>query len=108
MQKIIETIETEEDNKSVSLVSTEEPHVFGTIQKFDHIMIMIALNNWKGSKYIDIRQWWKSYGQDNYQPTKLGITITLKEDLEMLEEFVKIMQQALEYVKNNFNDEQNG
>jgi len=89
---------TKEDDTPSEIATTQEPHVFGTVQKDDNSIIMIALNNFKGYEYIDVRQWWKPKDGSEYRPTKQGITIPVKHELDTLEEVISSLAKAKEYL----------
>jgi hypothetical protein len=93
--------ETKEDQKTSEVISTEEPQVFGTIQKSDDTLIMVCLNNYKGYSYIDVRQWWKPYNEENYKPTKHGITIPIDDTLTFLDETIAALIKAKEQLSQD-------
>ena len=73
--------------------------VFKIIQKTDDTQIIISLNNFKESQYVDIRTYWKPVDKD-YMPTKKGITISLSGDLSQLEEVIAALEEIKDFVSS--------
>ena len=96
---------TNETQETTDFTGTTEPHVFGTIQKDDNTLIMVSLNDYKGYKYIDCRQWWKPKDKEDFLPTKSGFTIPIKDTLDYLEELIEALEKAKSYLEKQDNKE---
>ena len=90
---------TKQEQETPELITTQEPHVFGTIQKSDDQLIMISLNNYKGYEYLDLRQWWKPKDKEDYLPTKQGFTVPIKDTLDYLEQLIAALEKAKSYLE---------
>ncbi len=84
-------MDKETKQETAEVIATEEPQVFGTIQKSDSILLMISLDNYKGYRYVSVRDWWKPKGEENYMPTKKGVTIPIADSLDPLEEVIEAL-----------------
>lgn len=70
--------------------------VLGEIEKGHDTKIVIAVRQFKGREYVDLREWWKPQGQD-YFATKKGFTLAsephiagdLMEILEKVKQFLE-------------------
>jgi hypothetical protein len=71
----------------------ETPESATVLQEFEKntgTRTIVRLTEWKGKRYIDIRDWFKSKNEDKYIPTKKGISIRL----EQFSSFLSILEQA--------------
>lgn len=49
--------------------------IIGTIPKSDMAEIRISTSNWKGRSVVDLRVWYIPKGNQDYVPSRKGITI---------------------------------
>ena len=59
---------------------------FKPIQKTDDTQIRVSLKEYKESQYLDIRQYWKPEDKEEYLPTKSGVTLSVNDTLDEIEE----------------------
>lgn len=76
---------------------SEEKNLLTTIPKNATERIEVAINEYKGKKYLDLRTFYTTDDGVNWLPTKKGITI-FPENLELL-------KNAIEQAMGEFADE---
>ena len=76
---------------------SEEKNIIAVIPKGATERVEIAINEYKGKKYLDLRTYYTTDDGDSWLPTKKGITIT-PDNLELLKD-------AIEQAMGEFADE---
>lgn len=56
------------------------------LQRGPDIELRIALTEFKGQQYIDVRTWWKPAGE--FKPTKKGVSIPV----ESLDQVIQVLE----------------
>jgi len=72
---------------------------FGFIQKTDDTQTRIAIKSFKDKQYLDIRDWWLPKDKDDYLPTKKGITISIEDSFELLQDFHNKITEAYNFLE---------
>lgn len=67
---------------------SEEKNIIATIPRGDTERIEIAINEYKGKKYLDIRTFYTTNNGENWFPTKKGVTIS-PDNLEILKDSIE-------------------
>ncbi len=73
---------------------------FPPIQKAEDLQIRVAIKNYKGKEYVDIREWWKPEDKNSYLPTKKGITISTQDTLDLLNDFAAQINEIVNFLEN--------
>lgn len=76
---------------------SEEKNILATIPRSATERIEIAINEYKGKKYLDLRTFYTTDEGENWLPTKKGITVS-PDNLELLKD-------AIEQAMGEFADE---
>jgi hypothetical protein len=58
---------------------------FDPIQKKDDTQLRITIKSYKEHEYIDIREYWKPPNNDQYLPTKKGVTLPTDDTFDLAE-----------------------
>ena len=53
----------------------DESKLIGTIERNERERVQIAVNEYKGKSYLDLRIFYTTDGGDSWQPTQKGVTI---------------------------------
>lgn len=64
-----------------------EDKLVAKFQKNDFEQIRIVVREWQGKTLIDIRAWYRKEGEDEWGPTKKGISISLDSYSDLQEAF---------------------
>ena len=75
---------------------SEEKNIIATIPRSDTERIEIAVNEYKGKKYLDLRIFYTTDSGTSWLPTKKGITVS-PDNLELLKDAI---EQAIGEFKN--------
>jgi len=65
----------------------EELKMLGTIERSDTEQLQIAVKEFKGRKYLDLRIFYTTDGGESWLPTKKGVTCS-PDDLETLKKAI--------------------
>jgi len=63
------------DNGKEKTVSTVVDEFFKN--SVEEEKLVISINEWRGQDYIDFRWYWKPDGQENFIPTKKGVSLSV-------------------------------
>ena len=74
--------------------------IFGEFEKKDDLKIVISLQEYRGSEYLDFRENWKPDDQPDFRPTKKGFTFSVEEP-ELAVQAIDKMIAALEKAKKH-------
>ena len=66
----------------------DESKLIATIDRNDRERLQIAVNEYKGKSYLDLRIFYTTDGGDSWRPTQKGVTVA-PEGLETLKEAVE-------------------
>ena len=72
----------------------EELKMLGTIERSETEQLQIAVKEFKGRKYLDMRIFYTTDGGDSWLPTKKGVTCS-PEHLEILKQAIEEAQKEL-------------
>lgn len=72
----------------------EELKMLGTIERSETEQLQIALKEFKGRKYLDMRIFYTTDGGDSWLPTKKGVTCS-PEHLEILKQAIEEAEKEL-------------
>ena len=53
----------------------DESKLIGTIERNERERVQIAVNEYKGKSYLDLRIFYTTDGGDSWKPTQKGVTI---------------------------------
>lgn len=76
---------------------SEEKEMLAVIPRSETERIQIAVSEYKGKKYLDLRTFYTTDGGNNWLPTKKGITVS-PDNIELLKD-------AIEKAMGEFADE---
>jgi hypothetical protein len=68
------------------------------IQKKEDTQLRLAIKSYKDHQYIDIREYWKPPDNDQYLPTKKGITIPVDDTFDMLEDLTAGLEELYQFL----------
>ena len=66
----------------------DESKLLATIDRNDRERLQIAINEYKGKSYLDLRIFYTTDGGDSWRPTQRGVTVA-PEGLETLRDAVE-------------------
>ncbi|MBO6273168.1 transcriptional coactivator p15/PC4 family protein [bacterium] len=66
----------------------DESKLLATIDRNDRERLQIAINEYKGKSYLDLRIFYTTDGGDSWRPTQKGVTVA-PEGLETLRDAVE-------------------
>ena len=72
----------------------EELKMLGTIERSETEQLQIALKEFKGRKYLDMRIFYTTDGGESWLPTKKGVTCS-PEHLEILKQAIEEAEKEL-------------
>lgn len=72
----------------------EELKMLGTIERSDTEQLQIAVKEFKGRKYLDMRIFYTTDGGESWLPTKKGVTCS-PEHLEILKNAIEEAEKEL-------------
>lgn len=72
----------------------EELKMLGTIERSETEQLQIAVKEFKGRKYLDMRIFYTTDGGDSWLPTKKGVTCS-PDHLEILKQAIEEAQKEL-------------
>ena len=72
----------------------EELKMLGTIERSETEQLQIAVKEFKGRKYLDMRIFYTTDGGDSWLPTKKGVTCS-PEHLEILKNAIEEAEKEL-------------
>jgi len=75
---------------------TEEENILAVIPKNDTDRLQIAIKEYKGRKYLDMRAFFTTDGGENWIPTKKGITVYP----DKLDVFKEAIEKAMDELKD--------
>jgi hypothetical protein len=78
---------TEVEKKHNLLQSNQK--VVAEVKKNDKEKIIISANRYNGTKYVDVRVWYKDDNSGEYRPSKKGLAINLKILPEITEKMIE-------------------
>ena len=71
-----------------------EPKILATIPRSATEQLQIAINEYKGKSYLDLRIFYTTDDGINWNPTKKGVTVS-PENLELLKDAIEEAMQEL-------------
>lgn len=72
----------------------DESKLLATIERNDRERLQIAVNEYKGKSYLDLRIFYTTDGGDSWRPTQKGVTIA-PEDLDTLSDAIEEAKKEL-------------
>lgn len=78
-----------------------EPIIIGEFQKNVNEIIRASIRWWKGKPQLDVRVFWRLDPEEDYKPSRKGITLQVDEH-EKYDKLVKLLKDAEPQVREAF------
>ena len=67
------------------------------LQRAPDVQTRVALEEFKGERYVDCGTWWRPTGEETFRPTRKGVSIPV-ESLEQVIEALEDIREKLDQV----------